>query len=279
MNDATSTLEKYKYDHHVVFKRRTGSAIFAEERYESPFQYAMHEHVLPCFTLTENGVYREQLGSKTFHHPVNTIIWRPGEISHADSMAHPNGRMFSVYLKDELMQQFTDYAKTPAEFSENNSYLVLLARRLRNEFRYWSHGSELIAEGLVLEMLGHAAQTDARTRKIAPLWLDRIVEKLEHEYLEHHNHMELAREAGVHPVHLSRTFRRHHGKTIGSFVKEKRVYHAMVLIEQGRMTLAEIASASGFADQSHLSRVFKRVAGITPGAFRRERMLPLDFRF
>ena len=128
MNDAKSTLEEYRYDRHVVLKRRTSTAIFAEERYERPFKYAMHEHVQPCFTLTDNCVYREQLGSRVFHHAVNTIIWRPGEISHADSMARPNGRIFSVYIKDELMRRFADHAKIPAEFSENNSYLVLLAR-------------------------------------------------------------------------------------------------------------------------------------------------------
>ncbi len=270
MSNAKSTLETHQYDHHVVLKRRTNSAIFAEERYESPFEYAMHDHVLPCFTLTDTCVYREQLGSKTFHHSANTLIWRPGEFSHADSMTHAHGRMFSVYLKDELMKQFVDYAKTPAEFSENNSYLVFLARQLRNEFRNWSPGSELIAEGLVLEMLGHAAKADTRNRKVAPLWLDRIVEKLECEFLHDHTNAGLAHEAGVHPVHLSRTFRKHYGKSIGRFIKEKRVHHAMSLIERNRMTLAEIACASGFADQSHLSRGFKEVAGITPGAFRRE---------
>lgn len=191
-------------------------------------------------------------------------------MSHADGMAQPDGRMFCVYLKDDLMQKFADYAKIPAEFSQNQSYLVLLAHRIRNEFRHWSHGSELIAEGLVLEMLGHAARADVRTQKVTPAWLDRIVEKLEDEFLEDHTNERLAREAGVHPVHLSRTFRKHYGQSIGGFIKEKRVRYAMLLIEQGHMTLTEIASASGFSDQSHLSRGFKEVVGITPGAFRRE---------
>lgn len=270
MNDAKSTLEEYRYDDLVVLKRRTRSAVFAEERYERAFEYSTHEHVQPYFMLNDNCIYREQLGSKTFYHSVNTILWRPGDISHADAIARDNGRTFSVYIKDELMNQFADYAKPPAEFSENNSYLVFLARRLRNEFRNWSTGSELIMEGLVLEMLGHASKVELRTRKIAPLWLDGVVEKLECEFLQDHTNASLAREAGVHPVHLSRTFRKHLGKSIGRFIREKRVHHAMLLIEQGRMTLAEIASASGFSDQSHLSRQFKEVFGITPGGFRRD---------
>ncbi|MDJ0653357.1 MAG: AraC family transcriptional regulator [Xanthomonadales bacterium] len=270
MKDAKSTLEKHQYHHHVVLKRRTTSAVFAEERYECAVQHPMHDHAQANFLLTDNCGYREQLGSKTFHHSVNTIIWRPGEFSHADGLVRDNGRLFCVYIKDELMRQFADYAKTPAEFSQNNSYLVFLARRLRDEFRNWSQGSELIAEGLVLEMLGHAARADTRIQRVAPLWLDRIVEKLECEFLQDHTNERLAREAGVHPVHLSRTFRQHCGKSVGRFIKEKRVHHAMLLIEQGRMTLAEIASASGFSDQSHLSRGFKQVVGITPGAFRRD---------
>ncbi|MDJ0749412.1 MAG: AraC family transcriptional regulator [Woeseiaceae bacterium] len=270
MSDAKSILEKHQYDHHVVLKRRTRSAVFTEEHYERAFEYSMHEHLQACFLLTDNCVYREQLGSKMFSHSVNTIVWRPGEFSHADGLARDNGRIFCVYVKDELMRQFADYARTPAEFSQNNSYLVFLARRLRNEFRNWSQGSELIADGLVLEMLGHAAKADTRIRTDAPLWLDRIVEKLECEFLQDHTNERLAREAGVHPVHLSRTFRKHYGKSIGRFIKEKRVQHAMLLIEQGRMTLAEIASASGFSDQSHLSRGFKEIVGITPGAFRRD---------
>jgi len=270
MNDAVSALEKYEYDNVVVLKRRTNSAVLAEERYERAFEYGMHEHKQAYFMLNENSVYREQLGSKTFHHSVNTIIWRPGEIAHADGMTRANGRTFSVYVKNELMRQFADYAKTPAEFSENNSYLVFLARQLRDEFRNWSRGSELIADGLVLEMLGHTAKAYTRIETVAPPWLDRVIEKLEYEFLQDHTNVGLAREAGVHPVHLSRTFRKHCGKSIGRFIREKRVHHAMLLIEQGRMTLAEIASASGFSDQSHLTRGFKEVAGITPGAFRHD---------
>ena len=269
MSDANSILEEYKYDKLVVLKRRANAAVFAEERYERSFDYGMHEHAQPYFMLTDNGVYREQLGRKTFYHPANTIIWRPGEISHADAMACENGRTFSVYIKDELMTKFADYASTPAEFSESNSYLVFLARKLRDEFSNWSRGSELIAEGLVLEMLGHAAKADTGTQKTAPLWLSRIIDKLESEYLDDHSIERLASEAGVHPVHLSRTFLKHQGKSIGRFIKEKRVNYATLLIENDRMTLAEIANTSGFSDQSHLSRGFKQVVGITPGAFQR----------
>ena len=36
----------------------------------------------------------------------------------------------------------------------------------------------------------------------------------------------------------------------------------------GEHSLAELASAVGFADQSHLTRHFKRIVGVTPRQFR-----------
>jgi len=37
---------------------------------------------------------------------------------------------------------------------------------------------------------------------------------------------------------------------------------------QAEMSLADIALATGFADQSHFTRAFRRVTGMSPGAFR-----------
>ena len=39
--------------------------------------------------------------------------------------------------------------------------------------------------------------------------------------------------------------------------------------ETGRLSLAQIAAACGFTDQSHLTRHYKRMLGVTPGRVRR----------
>ena len=268
MSDATSALEIHQFDNVVVWKRRTASAAFAEEIYKRAFNHPKHGHEQAYFMLTDHCVYRETLGSKTLHYSPNTILWRPAGISHSDGMAQTNGRSFSVYVKDELLRRFSDYAKIPVEFSEQSSYLVFLARQLRNEFRNWAQGSELIAEGLVLEMLGYAARKRVPDEKSPPNWMARIVEKLECEFQENHTNVGLAGEVGIHPVHLARVFRQYYGKSVGTFLREKRVHHAMQLIAQDDLSLAEIACASGFSDQSQLTRAFKEIVGITPGAFR-----------
>ncbi len=265
-----STLEKYQYDNLVVLKRRTAFAQITEEIYQDAFSFREHEHQQACFTLVDHCDYQEKLGNKSFNHTPNTILWRPPEFSHADGMAESNGRSFSVYIKDDLLSRFSDYAKVPDEFSEKNSNLVFLANRLRHEFRNWAEGSDLIAEGLVLEMLGYAAKKAIPASKSPPKWIARVVEKLEDEFLENHSSPALAAEVGIHPVHLARTFRKYHGRSVGTYLKEKRVHYSMQLIMQDNLTLAEIAYSSGFSDQSQFTRAFKEITGITPGAFRNE---------
>ena len=79
---------------------------------------------------------------------------------------------------------------------------------------------------------------------------------------------EVARESGVHPVHLSRVFRMRFKTTMGSLVTHLRVQRSCVPLAAGSMTLCDIAADCGFADQSHFSRVFKAMLGVTPVQFR-----------
>ena len=45
------------------------------------------------------------------------------------------------------------------------------------------------------------------------------------------------------------------------------VERAKDLLREGRLSLAQVAAAVGFADQSHLTRHFKRLVGVTPRQF------------
>jgi AraC family transcriptional regulator len=78
----------------------------------------------------------------------------------------------------------------------------------------------------------------------------------------------LAREAGVHRVHLARTFRDHFGVPITEYARQLRLQAAGRLLADD-LPLAGVAARAGFADQSHLTRVMHEAWGITPGALRR----------
>jgi AraC-like DNA-binding protein len=78
----------------------------------------------------------------------------------------------------------------------------------------------------------------------------------------------LARRFRLGPYQLVRAFRAVHGVTPAAFQMIERVNRARQLLF-GPMSVAEVALAAGFFDQSHLVRHFKRYTGTTPSGFRR----------
>lgn len=78
----------------------------------------------------------------------------------------------------------------------------------------------------------------------------------------------LARRWGVHRTTLSKRFARRYGLPPDAWLRNWRAAKAKTLVTDG-MALAEVAAATGFADQAHLTRVFKRIHGAPPGALRK----------
>jgi transcriptional regulator GlxA family with amidase domain len=78
----------------------------------------------------------------------------------------------------------------------------------------------------------------------------------------------LARRWGVHRTTLSKQFAQRYGLPPDAWLRNWRAAKAKTLIVDG-MSLADVAAATGFADQAHLTRVFKRIHGAPPGALRR----------
>lgn len=82
---------------------------------------------------------------------------------------------------------------------------------------------------------------------------------------------DIARAARVSQYHLSRLFKQTTGVSPHQYLIGVRVDNARALLSAGagKRSLAEVAKAVGFADQSHLTRHMKRLLGVTPGELTR----------
>ena len=80
----------------------------------------------------------------------------------------------------------------------------------------------------------------------------------------------LAKTIDLSVSHFARAFKASFGVTCHRWLTERRIERAQELLASTRVSLEEIASQSGFADQSAFTRVFRQFVGIPPGLWRRE---------
>ena len=147
--------------------------------------------------------------------------------------------------------------------------MVQLAVKLFGEFHVDDASTGLAVEGLVLEMLAQVSREANKSEYPGvPKWLQTIVELIHIQNDTSLSLTQLAVVAGVHPVHLARTFRRTFGCTIGEYSRRLRLERACQLLVT-RLPISQVAVTCGFYDQSHFVRVFKRGKGVTPAAYRK----------
>ncbi len=252
----------------VPGKRAVGSSIISEVVHTAPRKLPEHSHELAFFSLLIDGSYSETYGRKSFSYKPFTVLWHPSGIAHKDEIGTKGGRFFSIEIRSSAIESLREIVEVPSDFHERGTPLVWLACRLYHEFRNWQSCSELVAEGLTLEMLGQSARKSGKLRKKPPAWLKLVTDRLDEEFRYGITTSDVAEEAGVHPVHLAATFRKFHGETIGEYVQSRRIEYACGALGDKDRPLSEIALDAGFSDQSHFTRVFRRFTGLTPGAFR-----------
>lgn len=79
---------------------------------------------------------------------------------------------------------------------------------------------------------------------------------------------QLAEMVGIGERQLERRMQRLLGIGAKSFIQTVRIGHAAQLLASSKLTLAEVADACGFYDQSQLTRQFRTAKGMTPGTYR-----------
>lgn len=79
---------------------------------------------------------------------------------------------------------------------------------------------------------------------------------------------EVARHAGISPGHFSRLLKERTGRPFTGLLRQCRVDLACELLQRTEKSLAQIAGACGFCDQSYFTHVFQDMKGVTPGQFR-----------
>jgi AraC family transcriptional regulator len=100
--------------------------------------------------------------------------------------------------------------------------------------------------------------------------LERVIAHIEDNLASKLSLPGIAEIAGMSVSHLKTLFRNSTGVPVYEYVLRRRVERAQFLLRSHKLSIAEIAVATGFAHQSHLARHMHRILGYTPSAVRRK---------
>lgn len=73
----------------------------------------------------------------------------------------------------------------------------------------------------------------------------------------------------ISPFHMHRSFTRVMGITPSKYLLQKRIEHAMKMLQDRNETITNIASAVGFQNSNQFSSMFHKVTGQSPSEYRR----------
>lgn len=237
-----------------------------------PAGTALPRHVHPTagFCLVLDGEYAEQYGARSLDCRARTVTFSPAGAEHRNVFSQKPSHCFTIDIPPSWIDRLgasSMVLRDPVAF--DGGTLAPIAERLLREWRRRDDSSQLIVEGMVLELIGNAARNarDTQERKASPA-IRRARELLAARYVEAISLSDVAAATGRHPVYLATEFRRAFGETMGEFVRRLRVESACRELARTQRPLADVALANGFANQSHFTRVFKRAVGVTPAAYR-----------
>jgi AraC family transcriptional regulator len=253
----------------VQSRREQCGAIFTDLHHTCPRKLPSHSHELAFFAVLMEGLYGERYGRQERQFRPFTAHFRPAGVPHQDEVGPHGLRFFEIEIRPSWRKRLEQCsaALDIARDDTTGGELLWLGMKLFREV-HGGAGDDLSVASLLAELMANAARMPREGMQQRPAWLGRIVEKLAVEYSERLTLDELSEEAGIHPVHLSRVFRKCIGTGIGEHVHRLRVRAACEQMLEPDISIAEIGLATGFADQSHFTRAFRRVTGMTPVEFR-----------
>jgi AraC family transcriptional regulator len=106
---------------------------------------------------------------------------------------------------------------------------------------------------------------------IPPARLRRVLDHIEMNLAGIVTLRDLANVAGLSPFHFSRVFQKSVGVSPMAYVIQRRIERAMTLLRASELSIANVATQSGFSSNAHFSTTFRRRVGISPNQYRNDR--------
>lgn len=238
----------------------------------------------PPLALRAGNDRREHRDIQALYVPAGVPLWSRIEAGHEKTH-------LDFHLQGGALQQRLAAASLWPDLSQprligRDESLSSLGRMAAAEVRHPRRGDMLIdalLSATLAEIFATAAYPGAQNQTPTPTAVPRAkaagglsahrlaaVERHLHDNLARHvTTAEMAAVAGLSESRFSHAFRQARHETPQRWQRQLRLAAAREMMGDAALPLAEIAYATGFADQAHLSRAFRAAHGVPPSAWRR----------
>ena len=205
--------------------------------------------------------------------PGSLVLMNPEEVHACNPIADQPWSYLMFYLDTDWLRGQQEEAGLGSEFRPFDmtaSRDPLLYQGLQHLHHQLVQAPDPLAREVACHLFSRqllARLTPARWDDRPPQHLQRAAELMQDDSASPLSLSQLSAVAGLTPSHFVRAFSQHYGMTPHAYLLDRRIRHARTLLKQGQ-PLAEVALASGFADQAHFQRQFKRRVAATPGQYR-----------
>jgi AraC family transcriptional regulator len=264
-----SSLRTGQYFGNACRQIEAPGTVFTELRHARQRSLPFHTHQSAYFSMLLKGGYEEWYLGHTRSYLLNELFFHPDDFGHHDRITTPDTLLLCIAMsrsfQDSMRTRFSQDDRSPRLLRGKSVMIALTMRELLNPGLV---PDPIALEEYALELLAAVNQWRSPAESVEPGWLRRSLEILHGSVPSRISLQSLASEVQIHPLHLSRTFRKFHGCSPVTYLQRLRVEFASTQIRTTDIPLCHVAALSGFSDQSHMNRLFKRFLGCTPGMAR-----------
>src|ERR1035438_9688454 len=236
-------LEGGRFFGRTLQRRSVAQLTLADVVYPAGARLPRHSHERAYFCLIRGGSYTEAYGRRTRECRPMTLVFHPPGEPHAQTFFNSPVASFNVEIGSEWLQRAAEWSghlDQPAEF--HGGEVAALGLRLFQEFARDDSESDPFIEGLALEILAATTGLNDKARDGPhPGWLAEARDLLDARFREPLTLRSIAREAGVHPVYFAAAFRRRYHRSVGEYLRWRRLEYVRGKLLDPELSLAEIA--------------------------------------
>lgn len=173
----------------------------------------------------------------------------------------------------ELLYEQISFTLTP----EANEQITQIISLIEHEWSNYDTYSNAIIESLIVQFFVTALRGQSVSPQLDTILKDQhlaLVEAIHYiqcHYAEDPSLKKTAEAVHISDAYLSRLFTSRLDTTYSRFLTEIKLSHAMALLFNTNLTIAEVADQCGYPNSNYFSDAFKKVVGISPLKYRKSR--------